>query len=394
MPIVQNKNSLVAGDVLQSNTYWMLYLTAFFGAVTVAITWPLILYIAKALNCNGFETGLLMSVAGIGQIISAPLLSKAMNKYGKKPTLIYCGLFSVIGWLIAILSFSWITSLIALFFSGVGAGTLVCVSSYFGAHTQKDERAGVFSKMLAFRGAGQMLGAACTALTVKQGLTLTFVFILFFGLITSLFGIFLPNSTPSRDQLNQQITPSSKLKITSALLLAFCAMGFLWVSVGTIPSFVPLYFKDTFNASEQQIATFFMALGATMVAAPVAIKFFERWPESKMALISFGVLAICMLLLASITHYGLALAVYVTWALFWDVSYPYLKANISRLAPESAQAQIQSAEQIITGAVVFMSSLIAGAIYGAIGAVWLFAGSAIISLIGVLCVWLSYKLKV
>jgi MFS family permease len=68
--------------------YWI-YITVFINIIGIGMVFPILPLFAKTFNASSFQVGLLIALLAFIQFLTAPLLGKLSDKYGRKPLLFF-----------------------------------------------------------------------------------------------------------------------------------------------------------------------------------------------------------------------------------------------------------------------------------------------------------------
>ena len=61
---------------------------------------PVIPFLAKDLNLNNFQIGLLSSIFSLCQLFASPIIGKLSDRYGRKPLLIFSQFSTLVGFIL------------------------------------------------------------------------------------------------------------------------------------------------------------------------------------------------------------------------------------------------------------------------------------------------------
>lgn len=364
----------------------LLYGVAGFNALVVSMTWPLAVLLAERLGVTGASQGWLFALQGLGMMLSAGPTSAGCDRFGKRVMVVASLGLMVLAWLLVALHCSYATVACAQVLTGMSTASLTVISAYVGAHTPEAARAGAFARMLAARGVGQILGPLLVAATLAWGLPA--VCLLLTGL--SLLGVLVasllqdsrsgPSAAPPPGAPGQAATAW----LPWAVVVPLLAMVLLYATPSGVSAYVPVHAKEGFGASAESLAALFSLLGLTMVLAPAVLWLLERCcSESRAAVASYLAMALSVVAMAVAPTLSVLVAAYFTWALLWDVAYPYVKAHLSRQVPDAQQTRVQAAEQFTTGSLGLFVGPLSGWLYQTAGATPMFALAATLSLLGV-----------
>jgi MFS family permease len=150
-------------------------LIAVVNTLGYGIVFPIIYSYSQRFGLSDFQNGLLFSVFSICQFLSAPIIGRWSDKYGRKPLL----LISLIGTVISFLLMAWAPSAIFLFIAraldGLTAGNFPVATAVISDTTKPEDRAKGFGIIGAAFGFGFVFGPAISALTIGFGPSVPFL---------------------------------------------------------------------------------------------------------------------------------------------------------------------------------------------------------------------------
>ncbi len=153
----KNKNLLVVAVI------------AIVNALGYGIIIPVLYSYSQKYGLSDFQNGLLFSLFSVCQFISAPVIGRMSDKYGRKPMLI----ISIAGTGLSFLMMAFAPSAIWLFLAraldGITAGNIPVASAVVSDSTGLEDRAKGFGIIGASFGFGFIFGPALSALTLPFG---------------------------------------------------------------------------------------------------------------------------------------------------------------------------------------------------------------------------------
>jgi MFS transporter, DHA1 family, tetracycline resistance protein len=144
-----------------NNRYlFSIILVVFIDLLGFSLIIPLLPYYAQAFNASDITIGLLLASYAAGQLIGAPLLGRASDRFGRRPIL----LISIFGTFLGFLIFGFATSLTMLFASrilqGLTGGNLSVAQAYITDVTDSKSRNRGLGMIGAAFGLGFIIGPA------------------------------------------------------------------------------------------------------------------------------------------------------------------------------------------------------------------------------------------
>jgi len=283
-----------------------------------ALIVPLLAFFADSFGATAFQTGLLVASYAAMQMISAPILGRISDRFGRRPVF----LISILGTFIGFLILGFANSLWMLFasriLSGLTAGNISVAQAYIADVTDEKNRARGMGMLGAAFGIGFILGPAIGGTLSVYGFDIpAFVSagLCFINLLTVFF--WLPESlTPER---RIALMAQKKANVSFGALLAALQHPLvgplLWVRVGfaiafnSFQSVFSLYTLNKFGLTAQQTGYILAYVGIVLVIMQGGLigPLSARFKESHL-LFTFTIFA-------TIGLFGWAVAQSVPWLL-------------------------------------------------------------------------------
>ena len=239
-----------------------------------ALVVPLLAFFADTFGATAFQTGLLVASYAAMQMISAPILGRISDRFGRRPVF----LISILGTFIGFLILGFANSLWMLFvsriLSGLTAGNISVAQAYIADVTDEKNRARGMGMLGAAFGIGFILGPALGGTLSVYGFAVpafASAVLCFINLLTVFF--WLPESlTPER---RAQLMAQEKADVSFSALLAALqhpsAGPLLWVRFGfavafnSFQSVFALYTLGKFGLTAQQTGYILAYVGIVLV---------------------------------------------------------------------------------------------------------------------------------
>jgi DHA1 family tetracycline resistance protein-like MFS transporter len=239
-----------------------------------ALVVPLLAFFADTFGATPFQTGLLVASYAAMQMISAPILGRISDRFGRRPVF----LISILGTFIGFLILGFADSLWMLFvsriLSGLTAGNISVAQAYIADVTDEKNRARGMGMLGAAFGIGFILGPALGGTLSVYGFAVpafASAVLCFINLLTVFF--WLPESlTPER---RAQLMAQEKADVSFSALLAALqhpsAGPLLWVRFGfavafnSFQSVFALYTLGKFGLTAQQTGYILAYVGIVLV---------------------------------------------------------------------------------------------------------------------------------
>ena len=239
-----------------------------------ALVVPLLAFYADTFGATAFQTGLLVASYAAMQMISAPILGRISDRFGRRPVFLISILGTFIGFLILGLANSLWLLFVSRILSGLTAGNISVAQAYIADVTDEKNRARGMGMLGAAFGIGFILGPALGGTLSVYGFAVpAFVSaaLCFINLLTVFF--WLPESlTPER---RIQLMAQEKADVSFGALLAALqhpsAGSLLWVRFGfaiafnSFQSVFALYTLSKFGLTAQQTGYILAYVGIVLV---------------------------------------------------------------------------------------------------------------------------------
>ena len=302
-----------------------------------ALIVPLLAFFADSFGATAFQTGLLVASYAAMQMISAPILGRISDRFGRRPVF----LISILGTFIGFLILGFANSLWMLFasriLSGLTAGNISVAQAYIADVTDEKNRARGMGMLGAAFGIGFILGPALGGTLSVYGFDVpAFVSagLCFINLLTVFF--WLPESL-TQERRSELMTQQQADVSFSALLAALqhpAAGPLLWARFGfavafnSFQSVFSLYTLSKFGLTAQQTGYILAYVGIVLVIMQGGLigPLSARFKESH--------LLFTFIVFATIGLFGWAIAQSVPWLLVpcsrWQLAQVHLMQSSTR----------------------------------------------------------------
>ncbi|MFA6081175.1 MAG: MFS transporter [Patescibacteria group bacterium] len=189
-----------------------IFLVVFIDLLGFGIILPLLPYIAEKYSANPFQIGMLTATYSFFQLISAPILGRLSDRYGRKKLLIISQLGSTVGYLILGLSGSLPLLFLSRIIDGITGGNISIAQAYIADVTTKENRARGMGMIGAAFGLGFIFGPAIGGFLSRFSYSAPAYFATAISLLTVLTTIFFLKETV--DEKKAIVSPKTKLNIT------------------------------------------------------------------------------------------------------------------------------------------------------------------------------------
>lgn len=332
----ENKNLAIIG------------LIAVVNALGYGIIIPIIYSYSMKFGLTDFQNGLLFALFSFCSFISAPIVGRLSDKYGRRPLLIASIAGTTVSFVMAAFAPSAIFLFLARALDGITAGNIPVASAVISDTTPPQDRAKGFAIIGAAFGFGFVFGPAISAATVGFGLHVPFLIAAGISLIAVLITyFFLPETNLHIGQVaHGKIFDFPKMikavvdpNVGRTLLISLVyniALGMF------IFAFQPFSVKEL-EMSPNQIALVFTLFGIVGLITQVfilqrVVKFFG---ETKAFTISLLLSSISYLLIFFTTNINVFLAIIVLSGLSNSFVAPLIQTLLSKETDAKSQGSIQ-----------------------------------------------------
>ncbi len=206
---------------MNRKSLFSILLVVFIDLLGFSLILPLLPYYAETFNATKFQTGLLIAVYALMQLIGAPILGRLSDRFGRRPIL----LVSIFGTFLGFVLFGFATSLWMLFVArildGITGGNLSVAQAYISDVTDAQNRAKGLGLVGAAFGIGFIIGPVTGGLLSQYGYNIPAFVAAGLALLNFIvIYAWLPESLTAeqRQQMNTQQRPAITLEALLAAL--------------------------------------------------------------------------------------------------------------------------------------------------------------------------------
>lgn len=146
-----------------------LFLVVLIDVMGMTIILPLLPFYSKTLGASPFVVGMIVSVYGLCQFISGPILGQASDKMGRRKILILSQIGTCIGFIMLALSNNLYLVFLARIIDGITAGNITVAQAYISDVTEPKDRTHAFGMLGSAFSLGFIIGPAITGFLSKYG---------------------------------------------------------------------------------------------------------------------------------------------------------------------------------------------------------------------------------
>ncbi|MBI2450469.1 MAG: MFS transporter [Candidatus Nealsonbacteria bacterium] len=326
---------------------FFLYLASFITLAGFSMVFPLLPFYAQTFGATNAQIGLLAASFSIAQFISAPIIGRLSDRFGRKPILAISLAGSAVSFLIFGLSPSLAWLFLARTMHGIfSAGAFPIAAAYIGDVTSKENRVKYMGRLTATQSLGFIVGPAASGLLSGVSINLPFFAASAVSLINSLFIIFwLSESlTKKTEKLAIKEGLINLKAVVNGLRGEFGTLFFLlsgWAfAISNMQVAFPLFAEEKFAFTGVQngfVFAFMGTLGAIVqwVLLPKAVKIIG---EHKTAAIGVFIMAAGQFLIPTAPSVIFLTAFILTSSLGGSLFRPTINAILSKEAKEGQGA--------------------------------------------------------
>jgi MFS transporter, DHA1 family, tetracycline resistance protein len=371
----------------------VLFATVFIDLLGFGIVIPFLPLYAQRLQVNAFGIGLILSSYSLMQLLSAPLLGRLSDHYGRRPIIMLGLLGSSLSYIIYGFAGSFALLLISRAVHGACAGTVSTAQAYVADTTSEAERAHGMGTIGAAFGLGFVLGPAIGGLLGHSNLRLPVFFAALLTLSNLIFAaVALPESHPPERSANLTLTAvvAPLLKLPSQLTRHHLSRLFVIAFLGTSAMAA---FEATFALMVPRIYGYgprsigelfgFAGLLQAFTQGYLLRKIVGR--QGELGLIRFGMCAFAagMAPMASVSGPGLLWLFVGFLSLGYGLASPSISSLISRRTEHDLQGEVLGVNQSALSLARICGPLMAGLLYQTFAPAAVYAAGAMIALIEV-----------
>lgn len=293
-----------------NKSLFTIFLIVFIDLLGFGIILPLLPYIAEKYSASPLQIGILSATYSLFQLISAPILGRLSDRYGRKKILIISQIGSTIGYLILGLAHSLPLLFLSRIIDGITGGNISIAQAYIADVTTKENRAKGMGLIGAAFGLGFIFGPAIGGALSKISYSTPAYFAAGISLITILATVFFLKETVNEKRAStsprtkfslQEFQRIMKLHPIGILIIVFLMLN---TSFSIMQGNFSLWTQKTFNFDASQNGWLFAYIGVLAVIfqmklLPYVIK---RFHEKNILVASLLFMCIGLLLIPLAKH--------------------------------------------------------------------------------------------
>lgn len=271
-----------------------IFLIVFIDLLGFGIILPLLPYIAEKYQATPLQIGILSATYSLFQLVSAPILGRLSDRYGRKKLLIISQLGSSVGYLILGLAGNLPLLFLSRIIDGITGGNISIAQAYIADVTTKENRARGMGLIGAAFGLGFIFGPAIGGALSKISYSAPAYFATVVSLITVFATMFFLKETINENKASQ--SPRTKFTWSEfKRVLTLYPIGLLitvFFLLNTAFSIMQgnfaLWTQKTYNFDPSQNGWLFTYVGivAVLIQMQILPRVIKRFHENKILLAS------------------------------------------------------------------------------------------------------------
>lgn len=316
-----------------------IFLIVFIDLLGFGLILPLLPFIAEKFEADPFQIGLLVATYSFFQFISAPILGRLSDRYGRKKLLVISQIGTAIGFFLLGIAQTLPLLYLSRIIDGITGGNISIAQAYIADITTKKDRAKGMGVIGAAFGLGFMLGPAVGGYLSNFSFAAPAFFATVVALFTALMTIlFLQETVNTKKAVKSQKTEFSfqtLIQILSQQPLGLLILVFFMISLAFsgLQATYALWALDKFGFGPSQIGYLFTYIGLLAVISQILIlpRVVKRLGEAKTIKYSLPIIAVGFLMIPFSIHLALLLIANALIVIGNSLSSP----SISALASEN-----------------------------------------------------------
>lgn len=309
---------------------------------------PFLPFYAQNLGASPLQVGLVLMTFSLFQFISAPIMGKLSDAYGRRPLLMLSQLSTLISFIV--LGFA--NSLWMLFLSRIIDGLLgsnfTIAQAYLSDITPKEDRTKIFSLTGISFSIGFFIGPAIGGYLSQFSYALpSFLAAGMAGITIITTYLYLPETVTKSTNFTWswdifKFRQFKLLKAKSKISLPLWEFFFYVLTHGLWASSFALYAERQFNFTAKDIGYIFAIIGGVSIFIKVLIlpKLLDAIDESKIRIMGATAIILALVFTPWMTSSNLLTAATVLFAFGASLLRPSLTSHISRQAPAHKQGEV------------------------------------------------------
>ncbi len=325
-----------------------IFATVFIDMVGFGIVIPILPLYAARFGAGATTVGMLIAIYSLMQFLSAPILGRLSDRYGRRLLLALSLFGTAIGYFLT----GWGASIFVIFLGrlidGITGGNISIAQAYIADVTKKEERAKAMGMIGAAFGLGFIIGPVIGGMMGRISIGAPFFLASAISLLNTI-GVllFLPEPVHHEEPKEKGLFLFSPASLREALkppqIGAFVGLFFL-INLGfsMIHGITPLFTQRRFGWDAGHNGYFFAFLGVIMVVVQAGLigRLVKKFGELRVAIVGFLLLALGMATLGSSIHGSMFFFGGLFVALGSGLANPTLQALVSKHSSADEQGGV------------------------------------------------------
>ena len=264
--------------MFKNRSLFIIGVIAVVNALGYGIIIPILYSYSKHFGMSDFQNGLLFSIFSLCSFISAPIIGRLSDKYGRRPLLITSIAGTAVSFFMAAFAPSALFLFLARALDGITAGNLPVAAAVIADTTEIKDRAKGFGIIGAAFGFGFVFGPAISAFTVRYGIQVPFIIAGVISVVAVVItAIFLPETNKHMGQIEHKgklfdfpLLARTLVDEKAGATLLISLLYMFAFSMAMIYGFQP-FSRHVLHMTDTQIALVFTMFGLVGLITQVAI---------------------------------------------------------------------------------------------------------------------------
>ena len=340
-----------ASERQQRSSLGVIFLTVFLDLLGFGIVIPILPLYAEKLHASDIETGVLLAIYSVMQLVFSPIWGRLSDHAGRRPVLLIsilgsCG--SQLGYALAP-SFWWLV--VARGFAGVCGANITAAQAYIADVTDEKSRAAGMGMLGAAMGLGFIFGPAVGGFLSQRSATLPFFVAAGLAAVNFVSAVTIlkePRSASERTRARTLTWAGLVRTATTPNLLTLMLLYFV-VTFGfaNLESTFSLYLERKFGYGRREASYMFTYIGVLMVVVQGGLvrRMVPRFGERRLIIAGTLLMAIGFLVQYEAATVSLLLVAIAITAIGNGLNTPSLSSLISRAASGAHQGGVLGVSQ-------------------------------------------------
>lgn len=363
----------------RGNTLGAVFVTVFLDLLGFGMIFPLLPTYATDFGASATLVGVLIASYSAAQLLSAPALGRASDRWGRGPVVAASAVGAALGYLVLFLANGMTGLFIGRIITGLCAGNIAAAQAAITDVTTPEERGRGMAVVGAAIGLGIVFGPALTALSVPlAGERAPFAIA---GSLALVNAIWAAIALPKTRGTSPRISATLARAVRDPLLVLFLAVNFLvMVAFSQIESQFPLLTQHALGFGPVENGYLFMYLGMVIVVFQLTG---TRWlsarlGDERLIVLGLGCFALGAVLAPFVTEWWHVLLPAGLIAIGNATEAPSLMSAVSKRASAQEQGAVLGASQSVGSSGRIFGPVLGGLLFAEVGpaAPYLVAGAA------------------